>query len=310
MSSQEKLRGLIANVEKVIIGKRESIMHMVVALLSGGHVIIEDVPGVGKTSMVASMARSLSLSFRRIQFTPDVTPSDLTGFMIYHPGRNEFEFREGVVMCNILLADEINRTSPKTQSSLLEVMEERQVTIDGVTRPLPVPFFVMATQNPIEYVGTYPLPEAQLDRFFMKIVMGYPDAAEERAILSHHAVRSPLHGLEPVMSGEDLLAMQKEAAELHVDDTLLGYAVELARRTREHPMVALGVSPRGTLCLLRAARAAAYCRGASFVLPDDIQAMAVPVWSHRLVLKREARMENVSPGDLIKSVLKEVKVPV
>ena len=302
-------RGIVDNVERVIVGKREAAELMLIALLCEGHVLIEDVPGVGKTSLVQALARSVDSSFRRIQFTPDILPSDITGFSLYSQKTGEFVFKPGLVMSCFILADEINRTSPKTQASLLEVMEERQVTVDGVTHPVGPPFMVMATQNPAEYVGTYPLPEAQVDRFFMRISLGYPTADDEVAILKRFKEKDPLRGLRPVASGADIVALQEVVRKIFVAQSLYYYTVELTRRTREHPDVELGASPRGSLSLYRAAQARALFEGRDFVLPDDIKRMAPSILPHRLILRREATLRRVTADGIIRDILKEAETP-
>src|SRR3954469_19652054 len=262
---------ILHNIEKVIIGKRNVAELSLIALLAEGHVLLEDVPGVGKTMMVRALAKSVNANFRRIQFTPDLLPSDVTGVSIYNPKEMEFQYRPGPLMGNIILADEINRTSPKTQSALLEGMEEASVTIDGVTHRLNKPFFVMATQNPIEYEGTYPLPEAQLDRFLLKMKMGYPDLEEEIEVLNTVQNVSPIDDLESVVDLEGLLTLQKEIQDVFVDDTMKRYIVDIVNRTRGHGSVYLGASPRGSIALMKAAQAYAYMYGRDYVLPDDIQ---------------------------------------
>jgi MoxR-like ATPase len=301
---------ILLNIEKVMIGKRNVAELSLVALLADGHVLLEDVPGVGKTMMVRALAKSVNASFRRIQFTPDLLPSDVTGVSIYNPKEMEFQFRPGPLMGNIILADEINRTSPKTQSALLEGMEEASVTIDGVTHMLEKPFFVMATQNPIEYEGTYPLPEAQLDRFLLKMKMGYPDMNEEMEVLNRAQKIPPIEELQPVINLEELRNLQKEIKEVFVDDTIKRYIVELVHRTRGHGSVYLGASPRGSIALMKAAQGYAYMYGRDFVLPDDIQYLAPFVLSHRMILKSEAKFEGTTAEDVIKWLLSRVPVPI
>lgn len=311
MDKVKRLVGsLEENMEKVIVGKKEAIKLILIALLSKGHVLIEDVPGVGKTTMVSAMARSLDLSFRRIQFTPDVLPSDITGFSMYNFKTGEMEFHPGMVMGQIILADEINRTSPKTQSSLLEVMEENQVTVDGKTYPLPQPFIVLATQNPIEYIGTFPLPEAQLDRFFLKVSIGYPSKREEMFILSRFQYDNPLDSLEPVANKDDILELQKLTREVKVADAIRDYIASLVGLTRDHPDLSLGASPRGAIFLMRASQAHAMLDGRSYVIPDDVQRMVIPVFSHRLILKPEARLKELTADRILKSILNTVYVPI
>jgi MoxR-like ATPase len=308
--SVQILKKIVENVEKVIVGKRNAVELTLISLVCHGHVLIEDVPGVGKTSLVSSIAKSVNASFKRIQFTPDILPSDITGFSIYNQKTSEFEYRPGAIMSHIILADEINRTSPKTQASLLEVMEENQVTVDGVTYKVPQPFMVLATQNPVEYLGTYPLPEAQLDRFFMKISIGYPAAGEESQILSRFQHASPLESLSPVADSADILRIQEEAKNVHVDKSLNNYIVDIVGHTRKHPDITLGASPRGSLSLFRAAQAWAFYNERNFVLPDDIKKIAVPVLSHRIILKQEAKLKKITANEILESILGKVNVPV
>ncbi|KQU21971.1 AAA family ATPase [Bacillus sp. Leaf13] len=306
----QKLEKILGNIEKVIIGKRDIAELSIVALLSGGHVLLEDVPGVGKTVMVKALARSIGANFKRIQFTPDLLPSDVTGVSIFNPKEQEFIFRPGPIMGHIILADEINRTSPKTQSALLEAMEEASVTVDGVTRGLEKPFFVMATQNPIEYEGTYPLPEAQLDRFLLKMKMGYPGVDEEIEVLHRAQYTAPLEELESVITLEELIALQEEAKAVIVDDTIKRYIVDLANQSRTHERVYLGVSPRGSIALMKAAQAYALLQGRDYVLPDDVQYLVPFVFAHRLILKPEANYEGVDAGMVIHEIVATTQVPV
>ncbi|TKH12736.1 MoxR family ATPase [Peribacillus simplex] len=306
----QKLEMVLGNIEKVIIGKREIAELSIVALLSGGHVLLEDVPGVGKTVMVRALAKSIGASFKRIQFTPDLLPSDVTGVSIFNPKEQEFIFRPGPIMGHIILADEINRTSPKTQSALLEAMEEASVTIDGVTRGLEKPFFVMATQNPIEYEGTYPLPEAQLDRFLLKMKMGYPGVEEEIEVLHRAQYTAPLEELESVITLDELIELQAEVKAVIVDDTIKRYIVELANQTRSHEGVYLGVSPRGSIALMKAAQAYALIQGRDYVLPDDVQYLVPFVFSHRLILKPEANYDGFDAGMVIHEIVATTQVPV
>ena len=305
-----KAKQIIDNMENVIIGKRGTVTMVLLSLICGGHILIEDVPGVGKTSIVSALAKSLNLSFRRIQFTPDILPSDITGFSMYNPKTNDFEYREGLVMSSIILADEINRTSPKTQSSLLEVMEEGQVTVDGQTRKVPEPFIVLATQNPIEHIGTYPLPEAQLDRFFIKLSVGYPTGEEESRILDRFEKGDPFERLSAVASGEDIMQMKREALDIAAEQSLKDYIVSVIAATRTHPDVLLGASPRGTISLFRAAQGCAYLSGRSYILPDDIKRMAPFVLSHRLILKQDAKLRKLQAESVVADILSSIEVPV
>lgn len=300
---------LISNIERTIIGKRDPIELSVIGLLSHGHLLIEDVPGVGKTVLARSLARSLECSFSRIQFTPDMLPSDVIGVSIFNQATREFEFKPGPVMAQIVLTDEINRGTPKTQSSLLEAMEERQITVDGVTYPLPHPFMVLATQNPIEYEGTFPLPEAQLDRFQLRIQLGYPVPKDEILMLKSQQYRHPLEDLEPVVSTDELTEAQTAVKEVYVSPAVECYIVDLINETRRHPEISLGSSPRGSLNLYRTGQARAAMMGRDFVLPDDIKALAVAALAHRLVLSPGARLRNLSPEDLLSQILREVPVP-
>ncbi len=309
-NSMKIIKKIVDNIEHVIVGKRSAIELAVITLICNGHVLIEDVPGVGKTSLVSALAKSLNASFKRIQFTPDVLPSDITGFSIYNQKTGEFEYRPGAIMSQIILADEINRTSPKTQASLLEVMEENQVTVDGMTYKVPKPFMVLATQNPVEYLGTYPLPEAQIDRFFMKISIGYPSPGEENYILSRFRQGNPLESLLPVAESADIIALQEDIKEVHVDKSLGSYIVDIVGQTRKHPDVTLGSSPRGSLALFRAAQAWAFYNARDYVLPDDIKKMVVPVLSHRIILKQEAKLKKVNPEDILNSIVSRIHVPV
>ena len=300
---------IVKNVEKVIIGKRETIELLLIAFFCDGHVIIEDIPGVGKTSLASAVSRSVQCSFRRIQFTPDVLPSDITGFYIYNQKSGEFEFRKGLVMSNIILADEINRTPPRTQASLLEVMEERQVTVEGNTFKLPSPFMVIATQNPAEYLGTYPLPEAQIDRFFLKLSMGYPQIEEEIQMLARFKETSPLFELEPVVEKEEIIKMQAQVRQVYVDNSISRYIIEIINKTRNHNDIILGASPRASLCLYRGAQGWALRQGRNYVLPDDVKKLVIPVLSHRLMLKQEAKIKRISTEEILCDILHSVKIP-
>lgn len=308
-TSANPIAAMIAEVEKVVIGKRNEIVMLLTAMLSGSHVLIEDVPGTGKTTLAAALARTAGLNFRRAQFTPDVMASDITGYNLYNRQTETFEFREGLVMCNILLADEINRASPKTQSSLLEAMEEARVTVDGVTYHVPDPFMVIATQNPTGYVGTYPLPEAQLDRFALKIGMGYPSAEEEMAILRARDGVNPLDAVQAVTNLDTVRAMRAEAASVHLDEEIYRYIVALIAATRGHPSLALGASPRASVTMMRLSQAYAYIRGRDYVLPDDVALLYRPAVGHRLVLKQEARLNRVSTDALLGELLRQTAVP-
>jgi len=307
---QKLVRDIQENIERVIVGKSQVIQLILIALLAGGHVLIEDVPGVGKTTLVSCLARSLNLSFKRIQFTPDILPSDITGFTMYNMKTGEMEFKPGMIMSQVILADEINRTSPKTQASLLEVMEEHQVTVDGKTYPVPQPFIVLATQNPIEYIGTFPLPEAQLDRFFIKVSIGYPTKREEMFILSRFQTQNPIKDLKPVANAQQILELQQQVRRVNVAEGIKEYIAELVAYTREHQDLTLGASPRGAIALMRASQAYAMLDGRNYVIPDDVQKMVVPVLSHRLILKPEARLKNMTPERILKSILNSAYVPV
>ena len=305
----DSLTRIEENMGKVMVGKEPALDLMLNALLCQGHVLLEDVPGIGKTTMVSTLARSLGLSFHRIQFTPDVMPSDVTGFSLYNPVSGKFEHHPGAVMCQLLLADEINRTSPKTQSSLLEVMQENQVTVDGTTYPVPRPFMVLATQNPVEHVGTYPLPEAQLDRFMMRISLGYPTLAEEMEIYSRFMDDSPLKHLYPVIDEALVLALQDSVASVFVGDPIKQLVAQIAAATRQHPDLALGISPRGSLMLIMASRGRALLRGREYVLPDDVLALAQPVLTHRLLMRPEGRLRQVSPDTVLNEILSSIPIP-
>jgi len=302
------MQNVINNVEKIIVGKRYAISLVMATLACRGHVLIEDVPGVGKTSLVAALARSVNGSFKRIQFTPDIMPSDITGYSAFSPKTGEFEYRAGAVMSQFVLADEINRTSPKTQSSLLEVMEENQVTVDGQTFKVPSPFIVLATQNPVEYLGTYALPEAQLDRFFMKISLGYPESMEESKMLDRFKGRNPMDELRPVAEGEDIIQIQKLAEQIHVEASLNKFIVTIARATREQSDVQLGASPRASLCLYKAAQAWALYNARDYVIPDDIIRMAPHVLEHRILMKQEAAIKKVKAIDVVEQAIKQATI--
>lgn len=310
MSHKEKVDAILTSIERTIVGKREISELSLTALLAGGHVLLEDVPGVGKTVMVKSLAAAIGADFKRIQFTPDLLPSDVLGVSIYNPKQMEFEFRPGPIVGNIILADEINRTSPKTQSALLEGMEEASITIDGKTLQLPKPFFVMATQNPIEYEGTYPLPEAQMDRFLFKLKMGYPTRKEEIEVLSRSESSRPLELTAPAISLEDLRELQNVVTAVIVDRTVKSYIVDCANATRDHVSVYLGVSPRGSLGLMKACQAFALIKGRNYVTPDDVQYLLPFVFSHRIILHPDAEYSGQSIDNVLSDILSKVRVPV
>ncbi len=304
-----KVRELADSIEKVIVGKREMVELALTCLLCNGHILIEDIPGVGKTTLAKSIARSIGCVFKRVQFTPDLLPADITGTAIFNQHSSEFEFREGPVFANIVLADEINRATPKTQSSLLECMEERQVTVDGITYELPRPFFVIATENHIEAHGTYPLPEAQLDRFMMRMAMGYPDRAEEAKILAQQTREHPLASIEAMITRDEIVRLQNEVREVYLDASLREYIVDVVGATRSHAQVQIGASPRGSLALLHTAQAYAAVHGRTYVLPDDVKKLAKHVLSHRLILRPEARLKSSSAETIINEILDTVAVP-
>jgi MoxR-like ATPase len=301
---------VVTNVERVIVGKHREVQLTLVALLCRGHVLIEDVPGVGKTVLAKTIARSIGCSFKRIQFTPDLLPGDVTGVSIFNQGTRVFEYRPGPVVAQIVLADEINRATPKTQSALLEAMEERQITVDGETHDLPMPFVVLATQNPIEYEGTFPLPEAQLDRFLLRISLGYPAHMEEISVLQNQMSGHPLSRIEQVVDVSELVTAQQYIIEnVRVDPLILEYIVSMAEATRRHDEIYLGASPRGTLGLLASARAWAALAGRDYVLPDDVKALAEPVLAHRLIVSPAARMRNIDGRGIVRELLQRVPVP-
>ncbi|HEX2965695.1 MAG TPA: MoxR family ATPase [Syntrophorhabdaceae bacterium] len=297
------------NISKVIVGKSNTIELLLTGLLAEGHVLLEDIPGLGKTLMAKSLAKSIGASFKRVQFTPDLLPADITGFNVYNQHSGEFVFQSGPVMTNVLLADEINRTIPRTQSSLLESMEERQVTVDGTTYHLPDPFFVMATQNPIELEGTFPLPEAQLDRFLLRVSLGYPESLEDIDILDRFQQDDPLQLLSSVAAPEEISHLQRERKKIVVSRPVKEYIVRIVNATRENPALRLGASPRGSLGLMRAGQALAALRGREYVLPDDVKYLAIPVLSHRLILKEEERLRGSNRKHLMEEILSRVPVP-
>jgi MoxR-like ATPase len=309
-SIRDVAQRLKANVGKVIVGKDDVVELVLIGLLCEGHILLEDVPGIGKTTLAKALARSLGCSFNRIQFTPDLLPSDVTGISFFNQRTQEFEFRAGPIMAQIVLADEINRATPRTQSALLEAMQERQISVDGVTYPTPRPFTVLATQNPIELEGTFPLPEAQIDRFLMRIAVGYPSAAEEGEILLRYETTDPLETLEPVASSEELVELQRQVRLMHVEQSVRDYLVEVARATRAHESVELGVSPRGTMALYRAAQARAGIHGRAFVIPDDVKILAPYVLTHRIMISQRVRLRGRTPAQIVEQIVGEVPVPV
>jgi MoxR-like ATPase len=306
---QEVANRIVNNIERVIVGKRSSVQLTVLGLLCQGHMLIEDVPGVGKTVLAKAISKSVGCKFQRIQFTPDMLPTDVTGVSVYNQKTGEFEFREGPIHAQIVLADEINRATPKTQSALLEAMEERQVTVDGRTYPLEPPFMVLATQNPIEYEGTFPLPEAQLDRFLLHIRLGYPNKEQEIEILDRQQFVHPLEGLEQVVNVEELLGAQKAIKEIFLDTKVKEYIVEIVRQTREHPDVYLGASSRGALAIYRLCQARASLLGRDYVLPDDVKALAEPALGHRIIVGPAARIKDIEPSTIVQDILDKVPVP-
>ncbi len=306
---QNKINAIIEQTEKVVVGKRTELVLLLSAMVAGGHVLIEDVPGVGKTTMVAAISRAAGLDFKRAQFTPDVMASDITGFNMYNKATEGFEFRSGLAMCNLLLADEINRASPKTQSALLEAMEEGSVTVDGTTYKLPSPFLVIATQNPSGYVGTYPLPEAQLDRFSIRLSMGYPNESEELAIVTGRREGNPLESIVPVADASVINEIISAAAGIRMDVSVCKYIVSLIQATRKNPSLSLGASPRASVALMRLARAYAFINGRDFVLPEDVSALFIHSVAHRIILSQEARINRESKTDILRDILSSVEVP-
>lgn len=310
ISISETARRVVEQVETVIVGKRSAVELALVALLSGGHVLIEDIPGVGKTTLAKSLAKALGCSFKRIQFTPDLLPADITGTFVFNQKMSTFEFHEGPIFASIVLADEINRATPKTQSALLEAMEESQITVDGVTRQLPSPFFVIATENDIEAQGTYALPEAQLDRFMVRLSIGYPSKEDEAAILAKQTRRTGLSQIEPALTQEELIDMQILVREVYVDRKLYHYIVEIVDAIRNHASVTLGPSPRASLSLLHCSQSYAALHGRTFVLPDDIRALAPVVLSHRIILRAEARIKSITTSAVLRDVIASTPVPI
>ena len=309
IAANEHIQAIINETEKVIIGKHSEVTMLVAALLCGGHVLIEDVPGTGKTTLAAALSRAAGLKFNRAQFTPDVMASDITGFNIYNRAKEQFEFRNGLVMCNILLADEINRASPKTQSALLEAMEEGSVTVDGTTYKMPMPFMVIATQNPTGYIGTYPLPEAQLDRFVLRLSMGYPTESEEISVILNRKGENPLDRVKAVTNAENLTVLRQIVSKVTVSSEISRYIVQLVAATRDTPLVTLGASPRASLALMRLSQAYAFIRGRDYVLAEDVSALYVPAVSHRLMLSQEARLQKKSAADVLTELARGVEVP-
>ncbi|MBN2555400.1 MAG: MoxR family ATPase [Anaerolineales bacterium] len=309
LSVQSLATQLIDNIEKVIVGKREPIQQVVIGLLSRGHILIEDVPGTGKTMLAKSLARSIGCNFNRIQFTPDMLPSDVTGVSIFNQKTQEFEYRPGPIMAQIVLTDEVNRATPKTQAALLEAMEEYQVTVDGITHPLPQPFLVLATQNPIEYEGTFPLPEAQMDRFLLRIRVGYPGNRDEIRMMENQQLVHPIEELEPVVGVEQLLHAQRQVRQVHVSDDVKTYIVEIINATRDHAELYLGASPRGSLALFRTAQARAAILGRTYVLPDDVKQMASSVLAHRLIVGSAARIREIDAREIVQELLERVPAP-
>ena len=307
---QVAARAIQRNIEKVIVGKASVIELLTVALLTPGHVLIEDVPGLAKTMLAKSLAKSLGCSFQRVQFTPDLLPSDITGVSIFNQKTQEFEYRAGPLMSQIILADEINRAGPRTQSALLEAMEERQITVDGITRSLPLPFLVVATQNPIELEGTFPLPEAQLDRFLLRVAIGYPEADEEREVLRRFRESDPLEELKPIVTGDEVLALSKVCRHVYLSSAIETYILALVRATRNNPALSLGASPRGSLALARTAQVLAAVRGRAFVIPDDVQLLSVPALAHRLILSSQSRLHGKDVPAVLEGVIEQVPVPV
>lgn len=310
MENQKKIAQMVHNMEQIIVGKREAIELTLITLLAGGHLLLEDVPGVGKTTLAKTVSQTINCGFTRIQFTPDTLPTDITGLSIYNMHTGQFEYSKGAIINHIILADEINRTSPKTQASLLEAMEEKQVTVDGITYPLPRPFMVIATQNPIDYLGTYHLPEAQLDRFMMKISIGYPQLGDEKLMADRYLNHQLTQKLEPVVEGETIEQMQKEVELVKVNQDLVSFITKIVQETRKDANITLGASPRATLALLRASQAKAYLEGRNYVIPDDILKLIQPVLSHRIILSPEARLSQTKVDKVLKTILSKIPIPV
>jgi MoxR-like ATPase len=309
LSAQKTARGIVANIQQVIVGKSQAIEMAVIGIISRGHLLIEDAPGVGKTMLARTLAKSINCSFKRIQFTPDMLPGDITGVAVYNQKTADFEFRPGPIMAQMVLADEINRATPRVQSALLECMEEHQVTVDGVTHPMPLPFHVLATQNPVEYEGTFPLPETQMDRFLMRIHLGYPNLQEEITIMENQQFIHPIESVKPVADCLDLITLQEAVKKIYVDHLVKQYIATLVESTRNHPSIYLGASPRGSLGLFRTAQAYALLKGRDYVIPDDVKAMAEPVLAHRLVLQSLNGSKDKSGRTNIQEILESVPVP-
>ena len=305
----ELIQRIMHEIRKVIVGKDIIVLKVLLAFLANGHVLLEDIPGVGKTTLALAFAKTLGLDYHRVQLTPDVLPSDITGFSMYHKESGVFEFHKGVAFCNLLLADEVNRTSPKTQSALLEVMEETAVTVDGVTYPMPKPYCVIATQNPVGSIGTQMLPESQMDRFMLCLQMGYPDLESEITILRNGGSAGSLQDVAQVVDPQKLIALQKLAAQIHVADEMLRYIVQLAEATRKHPMIRLGVSPRGSLAMIAVVKAVAIARGREYVIPDDVAVILQDVFAHRILLHPRAKMDHMTVGSVLDEILRDVPIP-
>ena len=310
MQNIEKVQKIIDNVEKVILGKNRVIKLALAAMMAEGHILFEDVPGVGKTILVRSLARSIGCSFKRVQFTPDLLPSDITGVSIYNQKNNEFEFREGPILSQVVLADEINRATPRTQSALLESMAEKQITVEGISRRLADPFIVMATQNPIEYDGTFPLPEAQLDRFLIRLEIGYPESVDEQQILENLQLQHPVETLEAVMTDQEFIELQDDVKKVHVDQKLRKYIVELVNQSRNHSDLELGASPRGSIALMKMAQAWAVVNERDYIIPDDIKEIAPAVLAHRLIIKSKSRLRGADKEKIIDEIVRRTEVPV